>query len=176
MSDHAHRMIRAPPNQLVLIMIVQRFLLSVVVALVALSGGARAEFSTFEKSSLTIDTASGPQPFTIELALSPAQQEQGLMYRREMAADAGMLFVFPGPEIANFWMRNTFIPLDMLFVTADGHIAQIHERAVPMKDDAITSDRPVLAVLELNGGTVSRLGIKPGDLVHYAAFGTGAKP
>lgn len=157
-------------------MISRHCLFVCVVALVALAGGARAEFSTFEKSTLTIDSASGPKIFTIELALSPAQQEQGLMYRRAMAADAGMLFVFPGPQIARFWMHNTIIPLDMLFIAADGHIAGIHERAVPMRDDAITSDQPVLAVLELNGGTASRLGIKSGDLVHYAAFHTGAKP
>jgi uncharacterized membrane protein (UPF0127 family) len=146
----------------------------VAIALLALVGAAQA-MTTFAQSTLTIDTTGGPRPFTIELALTPEQQEQGLMFRREMAADAGMLFVFPSPEVAHFWMRNTLIPLDMLFIAADGRIADIHERAVPMTDDSISSDAPVLAVLELNGGTVSRLGLKRGDLVHYAAFGTAAK-
>lgn len=143
-----------------------------VLALLVLAGAARAELATFQHSTLTIDTNNGPQHFAIELALTPEQQEQGLMYRREMPADAGMLFIFPAAEIARFWMHNTFIPLDMVFIAADGHIAGIHERAVPMNDEAISSETPVRAVLELNGGTASRLGIKPGDLVHYAAFGT----
>lgn len=144
--------------------------------LLLLVGVARAEFATFEHSTLTIDTEGGPQRLAIELALTPTQQEQGLMYRREMAADAGMLFVFPAAEIAHFWMHNTLIPLDMLFIAPDGRVAGIHERAVPMNDEPISSETPVLAVLELNGGTASRLGIKPGDLVHFPAFGTAPKP
>jgi uncharacterized membrane protein (UPF0127 family) len=143
-----------------------------VLALLMLAGMARADLAKFDHSTLTIDTKDGARRFDIELALSPAQQEQGLMYRREMAADAGMLFIFPAAEIARFWMHNTLIPLDMVFIAADGHIAGIHERAVPMNDEAISSETPVLAVLELNGGTASRLGIKAGDLVHYATFGT----
>jgi uncharacterized membrane protein (UPF0127 family) len=136
---------------------------------------AAQQFQTFEKAPLTIDTATGAQHFTVELAVTPAQQEQGLMFRRAMAADAGMLFVFPQIHTATFWMHNTFIPLDMLFVGFDGHIADIHERAVPLSDALISSKGPVLAVIELNGGTVSRLGIKPGDLVHHEAFGTAPK-
>jgi uncharacterized membrane protein (UPF0127 family) len=154
---HAHRLVLA------------------LLALLVPVGAARAELATFATSTLTIDTQSGSHAFVIELAVTPAQQEQGLMYRREMAPDAGMLFPFREPEIARFWMHNTLIPLDMVFIAADGHIAGIHERAVPMNDEPISSDQPVLAVLELNGGTAARLGIKPGDLVRYAAFGTAPK-
>ena len=139
----------------------------------ALAGaGARAQLQIFEHASLSIDTDKGAQRFKIELALSPEQQEQGLMYRHELAADAGMLFVFPQPKMAVFWMKNTLIPLDMLFIAADGRIADLHERAVPLSEANIASKLPVRAVLELNGGTVARLGLKPGDLVHYATFGT----
>jgi uncharacterized protein len=136
-----------------------------------LSGAAAADTKL---SPLVIDTQAGPQRFGVELAVTPQEQEKGLMYRRSMAADAGMLFDFVTPRLASFWMRNTFIPLDMLFIAADGHIADIHERAVPQTDDAVESASKVRAVLELNGGTVARLAIKRGDLVHHAIFGNAA--
>jgi uncharacterized membrane protein (UPF0127 family) len=139
--------------------------------LLALIPGARAELAVFAKSTLTIDTASGPQRFTVELAQTPQQQEQGLMFRRSLPADAGMLFDFGSTQPATFWMKNTLIPLDMLFIAADGRVADIHERAVPLSEATILSKVPVRAVLELNGGTVSRLGIHLGDVVHYPIFG-----
>ena len=147
--------------------------LLVLAALLAVTAGAAAQLATFTKSALTIDTADGPQRFAIELALTPEQQQQGLMFRREMPADAGMLFDLGTVRPALFWMRNTYIPLDMLFIAADGHVADIHERAVPLSDATIPSKVPVRAVLELNGGTAARLGIKIGDLVHHPLFGTG---
>ncbi len=135
--------------------------------------GAAAPLAVFKKSALTIDTEAGPRRFVIELALTPQEQEQGLMFRREMAADAGMLFDLGTERQALFWMHNTLIPLDMLFIAGDGRIADIRERAVPMSDATIPSKVPVRAVLELNGGTVARLGIKLGDVVHYAIFDNG---
>jgi uncharacterized protein len=122
---------------------------------------------------LTIVTAKGPQRFHIELAETPAQMEQGLMFRRELAPDAGMLFDFKQPTMATMWMRNTLIPLDMLFVDANGRIVNIHERAVPRSDAIIAAASPVRAVIELNGGTAARLGIKPGDRVLFPIFGSG---
>jgi hypothetical protein len=146
----------------------------VLAALLAFAGlSAQAQLQRFETAPLTIATAKGVAHFTVELALTPAQQEQGLMFRRELAPDAGMLFVFPQLQPAIFWMKNTLIPLDMLFIAADGHVADIHERTVPLSEANIVSNVPVKAVLELNGGTVARLGIKPGDRVHHPAFGTG---
>lgn len=132
---------------------------------------APAQLARFATSSLTIDTEKGPQRFSIELALTPQQQEQGLMFRRSLPADAGMLFVFGDTRPASFWMKNTLIPLDMLFIAADGRIADIHQRAVPLSEETINSKVPVRAVLELNGGTVARLGIRPGDVVRYPVFG-----
>jgi uncharacterized membrane protein (UPF0127 family) len=155
-------------------MIFHRRCLLVALLLLGITAGAHAQLATFGKSPLVIDTAKGPQRFTVELALTPEQQQQGLMFRRALAADAGMLFVFDTTRAASFWMRNTLIPLDMLFVAADGRIADIHERAVPLNEESIISKVPVRAVLELNGGTVARLGIKPGDVVHHAAFGNAA--
>lgn len=136
------------------------------------AGLARAaDLQTFDKSTLTIDTAGGPRKFSVEMALTPAQQEQGLMFRRTLAADAGMLFDFVDTAPRGFWMKNTLLPLDMLFIAADGRIADIHERAVPLSETVILSSVPVRAVLELNGGTVARLGIKDGDVVHHTIFG-----
>lgn len=131
----------------------------------------RAELETFKTAQLTIATASGMHKFEVELATTPAQMEQGLMYRRHLPEDAGMLFDFGHPMMTAFWMKNTLIPLDMLFVGADGRIVNIHERAVPQSLDTIPSTAPVRAVIELNGGTVARLGIKPGDRVIYPIFG-----
>src|SRR6185437_1187319 len=131
--------------------------------LLAASTPVMAQLQTFQKSELTIETAAGKHRFTVELAQTPKQMAQGLMYRRSLPADAGMLFEFPSPQIAAFWMKNTLIPLDMLFIAADGRITGIHERAVPLSEEPIVSAGSVVAVLELNGGTAARLGIKPGD-------------
>jgi uncharacterized protein len=132
---------------------------------------ALAQLAQFPKAELTIETAKGPQKFTIEVATTPEQMEQGLMFRKKLAPDAGMLFDFKAPQPAMMWMKNTLIPLDMLFVDARGQIVNIHERAVPGSLETIGSGAPVRAVIELNGGTVSRLGIKPGDRVVYPIFG-----
>jgi uncharacterized protein len=139
-----------------------------VVVLIVSSLSAAAEVKT---SPLVIDTEGGARHFTVELAVTPEEQAQGLMFRRALAADAGMLFDLGGTRPATFWMKNTLIPLDMLFIAADGRIADIHARAVPLSEAMIESKAPVRAVLELNGGTAARLGIHEGDVVHHALFG-----
>jgi uncharacterized protein len=142
---------------------------SIVLTIFALIGLAEAA----QTSPLTIDTSKGGRHFTVELATTPAQMELGLMYRQSLPADAGMLFVYPNEQTVAFWMKNTLIPLDMLFIGADGHIRRIAERTVPLSTTPISSVDPVRAVLEINGGTAERLGIKPGDAVHSAALGSG---
>jgi uncharacterized membrane protein (UPF0127 family) len=132
-----------------------------------------AQLVQFPTAPLAILTASGPHRFTIELATSPAQMIQGLMFRQSLAPDAGMLFDYQAPSMASMWMKNTLIPLDMLFVDATGHIVNIHERAVPGSLDPIAAAAPVRAVIELNGGTAARLGIRPGDRVIHPIFGNG---
>ncbi len=127
--------------------------------------------ATFERSTLTIETLGESHEFDIELALTPAQQAQGLMFRRQMAPDAGMLFYHPRDTVATMWMRNTFLPLDMLFVAADGRIVHIVERTVPQSLTTISAGRPVRAVLELNAGTVRRLAIGDGDRLIHPLFG-----
>jgi uncharacterized protein len=141
-----------------------------VIALLLVTSIPAWALETFGTSELTIQTAAGPQKFSIELALTDAQMEQGLMFRRSMAADAGMLFDFKQPTNVTMWMKNTVIPLDMLFLDTSGKIIDIHERAVPYSTDIIASTVPARYVIELNGGTVARLGIKLGDKVTSPYF------
>ena len=145
----------------------------VFVVLGAGSARAAAPLQSFETSNLTIVGADGRHRFTVELAETPAQLEQGLMFRPSLAADAGMLFDFKQPTVATMWMRNTLIPLDMLFVDRDGTIVGIAARTVPGSDAIIAAPAPVRAVIELNGGTAARLGIRPGDRVLHPLFGRG---
>jgi uncharacterized protein len=127
----------------------------------------------FEHSSLVIDTGGRELKFQVELALNDSQRARGLMFREKLGPYEGMLFDFMQEQPVSFWMKNTLIPLDMLFIGADGTVLDIHERAVPLSLDSIGTDKPVLGVLELNGGTVSRLGIKRGDRVEHPLFAKG---
>ena len=147
------------------------FLAALAVAVSSLGFDVQAQgLATFKKSKLAIKNAKGLHNFEVELALSNQQQSQGLMYRRSMAADAGMLFNYRIPQRIRMWMRNTFIPLDMIFIGADGKIINIAERTIPHSEAVISSKGRALAVLEVNGGTASRLGLKPGDLVLHEIF------
>lgn len=119
---------------------------------------------------LTIRTAKGDLAFVVELASTPQSRNTGLMHRRELAADAGMLFDFTKTEAVSMWMKDTLIPLDMLFIKPDGIIANIAERTVPGSLTPIDSKGPVRGVLELNGGTSARMGISPGDKIIHPVF------
>jgi uncharacterized membrane protein (UPF0127 family) len=152
-----------------------RKFLSLALALVLLAGwtnGAVAQgAASFERSGLIIETATGQQHrFDVELAVTPAQQAQGLMYRQRMAPDAGMLFLYDRPQDVAMWMKNTLIPLDMIFIDARGGIVGIEERTVPFSTQTIASPGPASAVLELNAGTTERLGIRIGDRLVHPAF------
>ncbi|MGH7116268.1 MAG: DUF192 domain-containing protein, partial [Stellaceae bacterium] len=142
-------------------------LLALLLATAGSVGAAEQPLQQFATAQLTIVSAGGRHRFTVELAQTPAQMEQGLMFRRTLAPDAGMLFDFKDPTVATMWMHNTLIPLDMLFVDQHGLIVNIAQRAVPQSDATIAAAAPVRAVIELNGGTAERLGIKPGDRVLF---------
>jgi uncharacterized membrane protein (UPF0127 family) len=121
---------------------------------------------TFDKQPLTIVTKDGKNhAFTVELAVTPRQREQGLMNRREMAPDHGMLFAFGETRQVFMWMKNTYLPLDMLFIAKDGKVRAIKENAEPLSEAIIDSQGPIDYVLELNGGTIKRLGIRAGNRV-----------
>ena len=149
-------------------MLSRRHLLTLIALLPA--AAAYGQIATFSSSQLTIVSKSGRHKFYVEVAMTPEQMMQGLMFRRTLAPNAGMLFIYQQPEMAEMWMKNTLIPLDMLFVDAEGKIVNIHQRAVPGSLELIGSAAPVRAVIELNGGTTARLGIKPGDRILYPIF------
>ena len=140
-------------------------LLSVAALTPAISSALAQALETFKNDKLAIVTAKGRQDFKVELALTDRQMMQGLMFRKTLAPDAGMLFDYKTPEMMTMWMKNTLIPLDMVFIGADGKVLRIAERTVPMSEELISSGVPARAVLELNGGTAARLGIKAGDQV-----------
>lgn len=117
---------------------------------------------------LTIVTNDGRRHvYTVEVARTADEQAQGLMYRRAMPKDAGMIFPFPAPRPATFWMRNTYIPLDMVFLLTDGRIESILADVPPLNEVQRSSLGPVAAVLELNAGEAARIGVSAGDLVEY---------
>lgn len=109
--------------------------------------------------------------FTVEVARTPDQILVGLMHRKEMPARQGMIFILEEVRVAEFWMKNTLIPLDMVFIGEDGQIKHIHPMAKPLDLTLISSLAPVKAVLELNGGETQSLGILPGDMVRHQDLG-----
>jgi len=141
----------------------------------ATNGGAGSSTSALERSPagleqlpLTITAADGrTHRFTVEVARTPEQQSQGLMNRESLAPDRGMIFPYEPPVVASFWMKNTLIPLDMIFIRADGTIARIEANTVPLSLDPVAAGEPVAAVLELAGGRSAELGIAPGAKVKW---------
>ena len=122
-------------------------------------------------TTLVVDTETGHATFDVEVASDWRSQEYGLMNRKSMPRNAGMIFDFKIPENVSFWMKDTLIPLDMLFIRADGTISSIAPDAVPMSEDSIRSSEPVRFVLEINGGEAAKLGIYPGNKVHGPLLG-----
>ncbi len=119
---------------------------------------------------VTVVTAQARHVFKIELAATPRTRRLGLMHRRQLAPNAGMLFIFPNPGRLSFWMKNTLIPLDMLFLAEDGRIVNVHHNAQPHSLAPITSEAEALAVLEINGGLSRSLGIAAGDRVLHPSL------
>lgn len=119
---------------------------------------------------LVLHSASGEHPITVELAISALQHQHGLMYRKQLPENEGMLFLLPNPHSMQMWMKNTLIPLDMVFILPDHTIAMIAHNAVPESLEIIECPEPVSAVLELAGGTAERLSLKKGDRVTHPAL------
>ena len=122
------------------------------------------------RETLVITTAAGKAEISTEIAVSPAEQQQGLMFRTSMGDSDGMLFVYAKPQTIQMWMHNTYLPLDMVFIRADGTVSRIEASAEPLSDRVIPSGGPALAVLELKAGTSSRIGLKPGDHIESASI------
>ena len=119
---------------------------------------------------LEIMSKNGKHVFGVEMAVTPEEQARGLMFRRELPDRQGMLFDFHREQPTSFWMKNTYVPLDMIFIRADGRILRIAENTVPLSETLVPSGGPVLAVLEVVAGTAKKLGIAAGDRVAHPIF------
>jgi uncharacterized membrane protein (UPF0127 family) len=147
-------------------------LLALALALSACGGQPAAEDDGL--TPVTIASANGSHVFRVELAKTSEAQAKGLMFRTDIPKDGGMLFApYPpgggAPQNATFWMKDTPRPLDIVFIRADGTIARVAENTIPFSETMVSSGEPVAAVLELNGGRTSELGIAEGDRVRWTA-------
>ena len=142
--------------------------LALIVAGLLLPASTTVRAATVEQ--LEIVTKGGVRVFEVEMAVTPEEQEQGLMYRRELADGKGMLFDIGEERPAVFWMKNTYVSLDMIFIRSDGSIASIAANTKPLSEARIYSGAPVRGVLEVVAGTAKRYGIVPGDKVGHRLF------
>jgi uncharacterized membrane protein (UPF0127 family) len=115
---------------------------------------------------LTIRSKNGVHHFTVEVAATPEQQERGLMFRKSLAGDRGMIFPYDPPQDVSFWMENTLIPLDIIFIRADGTIVRI-TKAKALDETPLPAGEPIAVVLEIRGGRAAELGIKEGDVASW---------
>lgn len=132
--------------------------------------GPLQDLDTFPRGKLQISVGKKQVDFDIWVADTPERQSQGLMFVRSLPEQRGMLFVHESPKPIGMWMKNTYIPLDMVFIDAQGHIQQIVAQTTPHSLETIRSNQPALAVLEIGGGEAQRLGLKPGQRVRHPAF------
>ena len=137
---------------------------------VAVAQPAVAEAET-RLETLRFKTASGDHAFSVEVMRTDAERAKGLMYRRFMPTDRGMLFDFKVEQPVMMWMKNTYIPLDMVFMSRDGTAVNIAENTEPLSERIIASGAPTYAVLELNAGVARRIGLKVGDHATHPMFG-----
>jgi uncharacterized protein len=129
-----------------------------------------APAQTGELQKIQIASKNGVHSFLVELAVNDKERAQGLMYRKELPEGRGMLFDFQQEQDVGFWMKNTYIPLDMIFIRADGTIRRIAANTEPLSERTVPAGGPVRYVLEVIGGTARKLGIEPGDKVTGAAL------
>jgi uncharacterized membrane protein (UPF0127 family) len=116
---------------------------------------------------LTIHAGGKAHEFIVEVAATPEEQANGLMHRQSLEPGKGMIFPYDPPQPASFWMRNTYIPLDLVFIAPGGTVQRIEANAVPFSEDPLASDGPVEAVLELAGGRAAEIGLQPGDRIDW---------
>lgn len=119
---------------------------------------------------IVVETKKGERAFTVEVVREDKDRNRGLMFRHEMAAGAGMLFDYDPPQQVSFWMKNTFIPLDIIFIGADGRILNIAEKTTPLSLERLPAEGKARGVLEINGGLSEKLGIQAGDRVRHPLF------
>lgn len=148
-------------------------------AVLALAGGAwalglgQARAAEARLETVEVVTSRGRARFQVEIAATQAEQARGLMFRKALAPDRGMLFTYKRPQPAAYWMKNTLIPLDIIFIQPDGRILSIVRNARPHDETPLPSGGLVLGVLEIAGGRAAQLGILPGDRVLHRIFPKG---
>jgi len=145
-------------------------LTAAVLALVAILSILIQPAFALPRSELLVQTASSQFRFEVEIADDATERAEGLMYRQTMADNAGMLFLYPAPQQVQFWMKNTPMSLDIVFVRADGSIARIAERTTPFSEDMIPSGEEVVAVLEVKAGMMHQLGVRVGDRLKHPTY------
>jgi len=143
-----------------------RWIAFVLVGLLWLAGSALSA----GRQTLEIASKTGVHAFAVEMAVTEAERAQGLMNRKSLPEGQGMLFDFQRDQEVGFWMKNTYIPLDMIFIRSDGRIMRIAENTEPLSERIVPSNGAVRAVLEVIGGTARKLGIAPGDRVAHPIF------
>jgi len=146
------------------------FALLSLIAIVTVVDGPTAPAIAAEQQTLEIASKSGVHVFSVELAVTDDERARGLMFRKQLPEGQGMLFDFKREQEVSMWMENTYIPLDMIFIRRDGRILRIAENTQPLSRAIISSGGPVLAVLEVIGGTAKKFGIAPGDRVGAPMF------
>lgn len=146
------------------------FLVAVLSSLIVPRLDCAGSLAAQQLQPLEIATRTGVHVFAVEMAVTPEQQAKGLMFRRELPEGQGMLFDFQKEQPTSFWMKNTYISLDMIFIRADGRILRIAENTVPLSEALVSSGGPVRAVLEVIAGTAKKLGIATGDRVAHPIF------
>jgi len=144
--------------------------LAVLLSLAIVSGPALAASGACSPDAVQLRGDWGQVRFAVELADDEAERAKGLMNRASMPQSAGMLFVYPDPRTVGFWMKNTLIPLDMIFLDAEGTVARVHSNAVPGDLTPIMGGDGIKAVLEINGGLAKRMGIGPGSQLRHPSF------
>lgn len=147
----------------------------VAVLMFCAAGWAGAVSAACSEGVLSVRGAFGAAQFDVSLAKTPQEQARGLMFVETMPTMQGMLFVYSRPRVVSFWMRNTLIPLDMVFIDAEGVVQHIHAMAKPLDETSISSVVPVQYVLEINGGLAQRLGLAVGDEIRHPVLAENAK-
>jgi uncharacterized membrane protein (UPF0127 family) len=148
----------------------RRLFLLIVAALVLSTAAPSGRLDAAELQTLTIAGRTGVHAFTVEMAVTPEETSRGLMFRRELPEGQGMLFDFKREQETAFWMKNTYISLDMIFIRGDGRILRIAENTQPLSERLVPSGGRVRAVLEVIAGTAKKLGLAPGDRVAHPIF------
>jgi uncharacterized protein len=147
-----------------------------VVLLLVLAASLLTPTQAMRRETLKLLTAQGAQTIDIEIAETPEEKAQGLMFRTHLDDKSGMLFFYDRPMEITMWMRNTYIPLDMVFIRPNGTVHRIESRTEPLSENIIASRGDVAACLELAGGAAERLGLKPGDRIDHRFFGPDKRP